>query len=140
MQKCRYKFTGEYFRRFLQQNSKTYHTAAKELSINKNTIGNFVRGGNTTIAVLLRIANRYSIPIEEFFEDSDISVAKTYDDSLFEMPLRNNIMLHSNNEHSIHYSEISQSDRLIITRLNQIYARLDMIVNQLNNSVSTNEK
>ncbi|MEF2785480.1 hypothetical protein, partial [Barnesiella intestinihominis] len=42
-------------------------STAKELGLDKNTIGKAVRGGNMNINVLLSIANHWNFPITDFF-------------------------------------------------------------------------
>lgn len=60
-------YTGDLLRRFLHRNGLTYKEAAKELGLDKNTIGKAVRGGNMNINVLLNIANHWDLPISDFF-------------------------------------------------------------------------
>ena len=60
-------YTGDLLRRFLHRNGLTYKEAAKELGLDKNTIGKAVRGGNMNINVLLNIANHWNLPISDFF-------------------------------------------------------------------------
>lgn len=60
-------YSGDLLRRFLHQKGLTYKEAAKELGLDKNTIGKAVRGGNMNINVLLNIANHWKLPISEFF-------------------------------------------------------------------------
>lgn len=60
-------YTGDLLRKFLHRNGITYKEAAKELGLDKNTIGKAVRGGNMNISVLLTIANHWNLPITDFF-------------------------------------------------------------------------
>lgn len=60
-------YSGDLLRKFLHQKKLTYKEAAKELGLDKNTIGKAVRGGNMNINVLLNIANHWKIPITNFF-------------------------------------------------------------------------
>ena len=60
-------YTGDLLRKFLHQKGITYKEAAKELGLDKNTIGKAVRGGNMNINVLLTIANHWNLPITDFF-------------------------------------------------------------------------
>lgn len=60
-------YSGDSLRRFLHRKGLTYKDAAKELGLDKNTIGKAVRGGNMNINVLLSIANRWNFPITDFF-------------------------------------------------------------------------
>lgn len=60
-------YSGDLLRRFLHQKGLTYKEAAKELGLDKNTIGKAVRGGNMNINVLLNIANHWKLPISDFF-------------------------------------------------------------------------
>lgn len=61
-------YSGDKFREFLRRKGITYKIAAADLGMDKNTIGKAVRGGNLNIDVLLRICNKYNLPIEDFFE------------------------------------------------------------------------
>ena len=54
-------YSGDLLRKFLHQKKLTYKEAAKELGLDKNTIGKAVRGGNMNINVLLKISLRGSI-------------------------------------------------------------------------------
>ena len=47
-------YSGDLLRKFLHQKKLTYKEAAKELGLDKNTIGKAVRGGNMNINVLLK--------------------------------------------------------------------------------------
>ena len=60
-------YSGDSLRRFLHRKGLTYKDAAKELGLDKNTIGKAVRGGNMNINVLLSIANHWNFPITDFF-------------------------------------------------------------------------
>ncbi len=60
-------YSGDLLRRFFHRKGITYKDAAKELGLDKNTIGKAVRGGNMNINVLLNIANHWNIPISDFF-------------------------------------------------------------------------
>lgn len=60
-------YSGDLLRKFLHRKKLTYKDAAKELGLDKNTIGKAVRGGNMNISVLLNIANRWNFPITDFF-------------------------------------------------------------------------
>ena len=60
-------YSGDSLRRFLHRKGLTYKDAAKELGLDKNTIGKAVRGGNMNINVLLSIANHWNFPITGFF-------------------------------------------------------------------------
>lgn len=60
-------YTGDLLRKFLHRKGITYKEAAKELGLDKNTIGKAVRGGNMNINVLLTIANHWNLPITDFF-------------------------------------------------------------------------
>lgn len=60
-------YTGDLLRKFLHRKGITYKEAAKELGLDKNTIGKAVRGGNMNISVLLTIANHWNLPITDFF-------------------------------------------------------------------------
>ena len=63
-------YSGDSLRRFLHRKGLTYKDAAKELGLDKNTIGKAVRGGNMNINVLLSIANRWNFPITEECEET----------------------------------------------------------------------
>lgn len=60
-------YSGDLLRKFLHRKGLTYKDAAKELGLDKNTIGKAVRGGNLNINVLLNIANHWNLPITDFF-------------------------------------------------------------------------
>ena len=60
-------YSGDLLRKFLHRKGLTYKDAAKELGLDKNTIGKAVRGGNMNINVLLNIANHWNLPISDFF-------------------------------------------------------------------------
>lgn len=60
-------YSGDLLRKFLHRKGLTYKDAAKELGLDKNTIGKAVRGGNLNINVLLTIANHWNLPITDFF-------------------------------------------------------------------------
>ena len=60
-------YSGDLLRRFFRRKGITYKDAAKELGLDKNTIGKAVRGGNMNINVLLNIANHWNLPISDFF-------------------------------------------------------------------------
>lgn len=60
-------YSGDLLRKFLHRKGLTYKDAAKELGLDKNTIGKAVRGGNMNINVLLNIANHWNLPITDFF-------------------------------------------------------------------------
>lgn len=65
-----YVFTGSPLKTYLKRHSMSYAQAARELQINKNTVGKTVRGGNINIAVLLRICNFYGLSIGSFFVET----------------------------------------------------------------------
>lgn len=73
-------YSGEFLRELLQKKGMTYKDAAEILSLDKNTVGKAVRGGNLYVNVLLAIANQWQIPIERFFkyEGDEHGISKSY--------------------------------------------------------------
>lgn len=64
-------YRGDRFRSYLERKDLTYAKASSILSINKNTIGKAVRGGNLYVDVLLKISNSLDFPITSFFKYED---------------------------------------------------------------------
>lgn len=60
-------YNGHNFREFLNRNRITYQEASSTLSIDKNTIGKAVRGGNLNTSILLKICNTYKLSLSDFF-------------------------------------------------------------------------
>ena len=60
-------YSVDLLRPIVHRKGLTYKEAAKELGLDKNTIGKAVRGGNMNINVLLNIANHWKFPITDFF-------------------------------------------------------------------------
>ena len=53
-------YSGEKLKNFLHRKGISYKDAAKELGIDKNTVGKAVRGGNLNVDIILRICNIYN--------------------------------------------------------------------------------
>lgn len=62
-----FHYTGDKLRQYLQHNGISYKEAAKILSIDKNTVGKAVRGGNLNIDILLHICNIFQMNVTDFF-------------------------------------------------------------------------
>ena len=62
-----FQYTGERLRQFLQHNGISYKEAASILSIDKNTVGKAVRGGNLNVDILLHICNVFQMDVTDFF-------------------------------------------------------------------------
>ena len=62
-----FHYTGDKLRQYLQHNGISYKEAAKILSIDKNTVGKAVRGGNLNIDILLHICNIFQMSVTDFF-------------------------------------------------------------------------
>ncbi len=71
-------YSGRRFIRFLQRNRISYKEPAEKLSIDKNTVGKAVRGGNLNIDIVLRICNVYGMRITDFFMLTDENDADYY--------------------------------------------------------------
>ena len=62
-----FHYTGDKLRQYLQHNGISYKEASKILSIDKNTVGKAVRGGNLNIDILLHICNIFQMSVTDFF-------------------------------------------------------------------------
>lgn len=62
-----FHYTGDKLRQYLQHNGISYKEAARILSIDKNTVGKAVRGGNLNIDILLHICNIFQMSVTDFF-------------------------------------------------------------------------
>ena len=60
-------YSGEKLKNFLHRKGISYKDAAKELGIDKNTVGKAVRGGNLNVDIILRICNVYGLCAHDFF-------------------------------------------------------------------------
>lgn len=134
MQKSKYIFSGECFRRFLIRNRLTYLAAAKLLDLDKNTVGKVARGGNTSLAVLLRIANYFGIPVGEFFVKCESDDAGCCcEGAVLERVGDSKSPLIINKECTDEFSKRYRlnADVFIIDRLDRIVSRLDRMENRL---------
>ncbi len=130
MQKSKYIFSGECFRRFLIRNRLTYLAAAKLLDLDKNTVGKVARGGNTSIAVLLRIVNHFGIPVEKFFVEcesmdggKDCDCSDSHRDYIYErLWLPNDLCT----EDLFDFSQL-YNDKLLAMKLDRIISQLNRI-------------
>lgn len=62
-----FHYTGDRLRRYLQRRGISYKEAAQILSIDKNTVGKAVRGGNLNVDILLHICNIFQMNVTDFF-------------------------------------------------------------------------
>lgn len=143
MQKSRYKFSGDCLRKHLLRNRLTYQDAAKELEINKNTIGKVARSGNTTISVILHIANLFGIPIDEFFVKCESCEGRNENDHTHcEKEYHHKQNIPFNNDYLDDTQEHSQLniDKFITNRLDQIITQLNRIEKGMRDKQLLNEE
>ena len=106
-------YSGDSLRRFLHRKGLTYKDAAKELGLDKNTIGKAVRGGNMNINVLLSIANHWNFPITDFFIFVN---QEECEETYFISPNK--------------YNNNSANDNLLVSEDSKIYKNIKKFINR----------